>query len=74
MEQTKSPAGAIQWVPTDKSAENVPDAHVDGKKHLPVMFTTDLALRFDPVYGPISKEFHENPGKFAEAFARHGTN
>ena len=69
-EQTKSPAGAIQWIPTDKSAENVPDAHVDGKKHLPVMFTTDLALRFDPVYGPISKEFHENPGKFAEAFAK----
>jgi len=69
-EQTKSPAGAVQWVPTDKSATIVPDAHIEGKKHLPVMFTTDLSLRFDPIYGPISKRFHENPGAFAEAFAK----
>ena len=69
-EQTKSPAGAIQWVPTDKNATIVPDAHVEGKKHLPVMYTTDLSMRFDPVYGPISKRFHENPGEFAEAFAK----
>jgi catalase-peroxidase len=69
-EQTKSPAGAVQWVPTDKEANIVPDAHIQGKKHLPVMFTTDLSLRFDPIYGPISKRFHENPGAFAEAFAK----
>ncbi|MCH2110108.1 MAG: catalase/peroxidase HPI [Polyangiaceae bacterium] len=70
-EQTKSPAGATQWVPTNASASDaVPDAHDATKRHPPIMFTTDLALRLDPVYGPISKRFHENPGQFAEAFAK----
>ena len=68
--QSKSPAGATQWVPTDASAAQVPDAHDASKKHLPVMFTTDLALRMDPIYGPISKRFHENPDQFADAFAK----
>ena len=67
----KSPAGAWQWVPTDPSAADaVPDAHDSSKRHAPIMFTTDLALRMDPVYGPISKRFHENPDEFADAFAR----
>ncbi len=66
---SKSPAGAHQWIPKD-GTKNVPDAHDPTKKHLPVMFTTDLALRFDPVYGPISKRFHENPDEFAQAFAK----
>ncbi len=67
----KSPAGAWQWVPTDPAAANaVPDAHDPSKKHAPVMLTTDLALRMDPIYGPISKRFHENPDQFADAFAR----
>ncbi|MCP4224522.1 MAG: catalase-peroxidase, partial [Actinomycetia bacterium] len=69
--QTKSPAGATQWIPTDESADNmVPDAHIDGKSHPPVMFTADLAMRFDPAYAAISKRFHENPDQFADAFAR----
>jgi len=68
---TKSPAGAWQWVPTDPAAASaVPDAHDPSKTHAPVMLTTDLALRMDPIYGPISKRFHENPGEFADAFAR----
>jgi len=68
---TKSPAGAQQWTPTDPSAgDTVPDAHDPSKKHAPMMFTTDLALRMDPVYEPISKRFHENPGEFAKAFAK----
>ncbi|MFO1001341.1 MAG: catalase/peroxidase HPI [Planctomycetaceae bacterium] len=67
----KSPAGAWQWAPTDPSAqETVPDAHDPAKRHAPMMFTTDLALRMDPEYGKISKRFHENPDQFAEAFAK----
>ncbi len=66
----KSPAGATQWVPTDASAANVPDAHEGGKKHLPIMFTSDLALRMDPEYSKIARRFHKNPDQFADAFAR----
>ena len=67
----KSPAGAWQWVPTDPAAADaVPDAHVSSKRHAPIMLTSDLALRMDPIYGPISKRFHENPDQFADAFAR----
>ena len=67
----KSPAGAWQWIPTDPAAANaVPDAHDPSKRHTPVMLTTDLALRLDPIYAPISKRFHENPDEFADAFAR----
>ncbi len=70
-EQTKSPAGATQWVPKGGAgAGTVPDAHDPSKKHTPIMFTTDLALKLDPVYAPISKRFHENPKAFAEAFAK----
>mgnify|MGYP001343690247 CR=1 FL=1 len=70
-EQTKSPAGATQWTPTNASAAaTVPDAHDPSKKHAPMMFTTDLALRTDPNYATISKRFHENPEEFADAFAR----
>ncbi|MEY4696711.1 MAG: hypothetical protein RIT14_1139 [Pseudomonadota bacterium] len=69
--QTKSPAGATQWVPANADAAGtVPDAHDPSRRHAPVMFTTDLALRMDPIYGPISKRFHENPDQFADAFAR----
>ncbi|MFD0003945.1 catalase/peroxidase HPI [Streptomyces sp. NPDC127178] len=67
-ELTQSPAGASQWVAKDAEAI-IPDAHSDSKK-LPTMLTTDLSLRFDPIYGPISKRFHENPAEFADAFAR----
>jgi catalase-peroxidase len=68
---TKSPAGAFQWVPTDPAAaEAVPDPHDPSKRHAPVMLTTDLALRMDPIYGPISRRFYENPDEFADAFAR----
>lgn len=67
----KSPAGAWQWKPTDPDAEGtVPDAHDEDKSHAPMMFTTDLALRFDPAYNKISKRFHENPDQFAKAFAK----
>ena len=66
----KSPAGAQQWVPTDPESATVPDAHDPEKKHRPIMFTTDLALRMDPAYNKISKRFHENPDEFADAFAR----
>jgi len=70
-EQVQSPAGATQWAPKDYSAAgSVPDAHDPSKKHAPMMFTTDLALRMDPIYAPISKRFHENPEEFAEAFAK----
>jgi catalase-peroxidase len=70
-ELTKSPAGAHQWTPKDKSAAGtVPDAHDPSKKHAPIMFTTDLALRVDPIYAKISKRFHENPDVFADEFAR----
>jgi catalase-peroxidase len=69
--QTKSPAGATQWVPADGAAtDTVPDAHDPAKTHAPIMFTTDLALRMDPLYGPISKRFYENPAQFADAFTR----
>lgn len=68
-ELTKSPAGAHQWVA--KNAEKtIPDAHDSTKKHLPTMLTTDLSLRFDPVYEKISRRFYENPDQFADAFAR----
>ena len=67
----KSPAGAWQWVPTDPAAaDTVPDAHDPSKRHAPVMLTTDLALRMDPIYEPISRRFYENPDEFADAFAR----
>ncbi|MFJ7778675.1 catalase/peroxidase HPI [Streptomyces yangpuensis] len=70
-ELTTSPAGAQQWTPTDASAQDtVPDAHDPSKRHAPMMLTTDLSLKLDPVYGPISKSFHENPDKLAEAFAK----
>lgn len=67
----KSPAGAWQWIPTDPEAKKtVPDAHDPNKTHAPMMTTADLAMRMDPIYGPISKRFHENPEDFADAFAR----
>jgi catalase-peroxidase len=67
----KSPAGAWQWTAKDEAAQGtVPDAHDPTKTHAPMMFTTDLALRFDPVYAKISKHFHENPKQFADAFAK----
>ncbi|MGW2586958.1 catalase/peroxidase HPI [Streptomyces virginiae] len=70
-ELTTSPAGAQQWTPKDPAAQGtVPDAHDPAKKHAPMMLTTDLALRMDPVYAPIAKSFHENPDKLAEAFAK----
>ena len=69
--QVKSPAGATQWIPTDESAANlVPDAHIEGKFHAPVMTTADLALRFDPDYERISKWFLEDFDAFSDAFAR----
>ncbi len=68
---TKSPAGAHQWIPTDASAANlVVDAHDKNKRNAPVMTTADLALKLDPIYGPISKRFFENFDLFADAFAR----
>ena len=68
---TKSPAGANQWTPKNGSAAGtVPDAHDPSKKHAPMMFTTDLALKVDPSYAKISKHFHENPAEFADAFAK----
>jgi catalase-peroxidase len=68
---TKSPGGAQQWIPKDASAAGtVPDAHDPSKKHAPMMFTTDLALKLDPSYAKISKRFHENPQAFADAFAK----
>ena len=70
-ELTKSPAGAHQWTPKGSSgAGTVPDAHDPNKKHAPIMFTTDLSLKFDPSYAKISKYFHENPQVFADVFAR----
>ena len=70
-EMTKSPAGATQWIPTDgQAAGTVPDAHVAGKSHAPIMFTTDLALKTDPAYREISRRFLENPAEFEDAFAR----
>jgi catalase-peroxidase len=70
-ELTKSPAGAHQWRPTDRAADDtVPDAHNPSKRVSPIMLTTDLALRFDPIYEPIARRFSENPAEFADAFAR----
>ena len=70
-EKKETPAGAIVWVPKDGAAAGtVPDAHDDSKSHQPVMFTSDLALKMDPVYGPISKRFHDNPDQFKAAFAK----
>jgi catalase-peroxidase len=70
-ELTKSPAGAHQWKPkADAGAGTVPDAHVAGKTHAPMMLTTDLSMRFDPAYEKISRRFYENPNEFADAFAR----
>ncbi len=69
--QTKSPAGATQWVPADEAAtDSVPDAHDSATRHAPMMLTSDLALKMDPVYGPISRRFYEHPDQFADAFAR----
>ena len=69
--QTKSPAGATQWIPSDESAANlVPDAHIEGKFHAPVMTTADLALRFDPEYEKISRRFLEDFDYFSDQFAR----
>ncbi len=70
-ELTASPAGAHQWRPTDRATDDtVPDAHDASKRHAPMMLTTDLSLRFDPLYEPISRRFHKNPDEFADAFAR----
>jgi catalase-peroxidase len=68
-EQVRGPGGAAQWTPKD-SVATVPDAHDASKKHPPMMLTTDLALRIDPIYAPIAKRFHDNPEEFADAFAR----
>jgi catalase-peroxidase len=68
---TKGPGGASQWTPKEASAQGtVPDAHDPKKKHAPMMFTTDLSLKMDANYAPISKRFHKNPKEFADAFAR----
>ena len=70
-EQVTSPAGAAQWTPKDGAGvDTVPDAHDPSKKHAPMMLTTDLSLRLDPVYAPIAKRFMENPDELADAFAR----
>jgi catalase-peroxidase len=70
-ELTTSPAGAKQWTPTNPEAQStVPDARDPSKRHAPMMLTTDLALKLDPVYGPITKRFHENPDELADAFAK----
>ncbi len=70
-ELTKSPAGAHQWKPKDGAGAGlIPDAHDPAVKHAPFMLTTDLALRMDPIYEPISRRFYENPDQFADAFAR----
>ncbi|MDQ1733552.1 MAG: catalase-peroxidase [Pseudonocardiales bacterium] len=70
-EPATSPAGAKQWTPANASAKDtVPDAHDPSKRHAPMMLTTDLALKVDPIYGPIAKRFHENPDELAEAFGK----
>jgi catalase-peroxidase len=70
-ELTTSPAGAQQWTPKNPEAqETVPDAHDPSRRHAPMMLTTDLALRLDPIYAPITKRFHENPDQLADAFAK----
>jgi catalase-peroxidase len=69
--QTRSPAGAIQWIPADgQGASMVPDAHIEGKRHAPIMFTTDLSLKMDPAYREISLRFKEDPEAFQLAFAK----
>jgi catalase-peroxidase len=69
--QVKSPGGATQWTPKEASAAGtVPDAHDPSKRHAPIMFTTDLALKMDPIYAPISKRFQQNPQEFADVFAK----
>ncbi|MBV9785882.1 MAG: catalase/peroxidase HPI [Acidisphaera sp.] len=70
-ELTKSPAGAWQWKPKDGAAADlVPDAHDPSRRHAPMMATTDIALRVDPIYEPISRRYRDNPEEFADAFAR----
>jgi len=70
-ELTRSPAGAQQWTPTNPEAQGtVPDAHDPSKRHAPMMLTSDLALKFDPIYEPISRRFYENPDQLADAFAK----
>jgi len=70
-EQTRSPGGAVQWIPKDgKAANTVPDAHLEGVRHAPIMLTTDLSLKMDPAYRKISQRFLENPKEFERAFAR----
>ena len=70
-ELVKGPGGAWQWTPKDESAQStVPDAHDPSKKHAPMMLTTDLSLKADPIYAQISKRFYENPAEFADAFAK----
>ena len=70
-ELTTSPAGAHQWTPKNPEAQGtVPDAHDPSKRHAPMMLTTDLSLKLDPIYGPISKRFYENPDQLADAFAK----
>ncbi|OQS34872.1 catalase/peroxidase HPI [Chromobacterium haemolyticum] len=70
-ELTKSPAGAHQWVAKNVKPEHlIPDAHNPAKKHPPMMTTADMSLRFDPIYEPIARRFHQNPAAFADAFAR----
>jgi catalase-peroxidase len=69
--QTKSPAGATQWIPDDKSAQNlVPDAHDKSKRHAPIMFTTDLAMKVDPIYQKISERFLKHPDELQQAYAK----
>lgn len=69
--KTKSPAGATQWIPANGAAADlVPDAHIDGKRHAPIMFTTDIAMKEDPGFRVIAERFHEDPNEFAQAFAR----
>jgi catalase-peroxidase len=69
--QTRSPAGAIQWIPSDGSAANlVPDAHDPNKRHAPIMFTTDIALKTDPAYREVVERFRKDPQEYADAFAR----
>lgn len=68
---TKSPAGATQWIPDNKAAANlVPDAHIEGKRHAPIMFTTDLALKFDPEYRKVIERFRKDPKQYELAFAK----
>ncbi len=70
-ELTTSPAGAKQWTPKNPEAKDtVPDAHDKSKRHAPMMLTTDLSMKMDPIYGPIAKRFHDNPGELADAFAK----